>query len=126
MIVKKLCVTPFRLTMELKQICRLRLVPEIFDVHMLDKLFRNVVPEFPYLSRQRLVFSIAKRLSTIQHFCIYINHHIPPHLVSMETILGVFFYLHNGISKISEMFPSQDIHIYVPIPANLRFFVFTL
>ena len=45
-------------------------------MHMLDKLFKNVVPQFPYLSRQQLVFSIAKRLSTIKHFCSY-NHHIP-------------------------------------------------
>ncbi len=62
-------------------------------------------------------------LSTIKHFCSYINHHIP-------TTFGInfgyyfrysIFYLHNGMQNFFEMFPSQDIHIYVPIPANLRF-----
>ncbi len=43
-------------------------------MHMLGKLFRNVVPEYRPFSRQRLVFSIAKRLSTTeQHWCYNIG-----------------------------------------------------
>ncbi len=64
-------------------------------MHMLDKLFWNIVPEFSYISQQRLVFSIAKRV----HYKTFLHLYKPPH---HHLILGIFFYLHNCISKISQ------------------------
>ncbi len=95
-------------------------------MHM--SLFRNVVPQFPYVSRQRLVFSIAKRLSTNITFLLLYK---PPHTHhffhgnNFRYIIEYFFictqcYQQNFL----EMFPSQDIHIYVPIPANHFVFFF--
>ncbi len=100
------------------------------------------VPDLNYnYSRKRLPsYKWHACMSTIKHFCSYINHHnhiiIPTmHLnsVSMETILGiqVYSFIHtcNGISKIFlEMFPSQAIIIFTLILCtntsnfNLRFF----
>ncbi len=64
-----------------------------------DKLFRNVVPEFPSLSQQRFVFFIAKRLSTIIiqdiQFLLLYNYHIPTtfgsHKTNFEYILEYSF-----------------------------------
>ncbi len=85
----------------------------------------KVVPQFPYLSRQRLIFPIAKRFSTIEDFCSYINHHIPTTFGFHGKMFGNILEYSLIYTMISATFlPSQDIHIYVPIPANLRFFYY--
>ncbi len=48
----------------------------IVYVLMLAKLFRNVVPKFPYLADNKSFPSLYTRLSTIEKSC-FINHHIP-------------------------------------------------
>ncbi len=81
----------------------------------------------PYLSRKRLVFSIAKRLSTIEKCCCYINHHYtqwPPPLVAMEIFLDMFYSPTQWYHHIFlEMFQSQNIYIYVPIRTKLRVYL---
>ncbi len=81
---------------------------------MLDELFRNVLPQFPYLSRQRLVFSIAKRLSTIEHFCFYINHNIP-------TTFGKQFWVEHSFiyTMVSEKFLRN-----VPVTRYSHYFMY--
>ena len=73
-----------------------------------------------------MVFSIAKRLSTIKKCWCYINHHIPTTFGCHGNVFGLLDYLFTNTMVYHhiflEMFQSQNIYIYVPLHTKLRLF----